>query len=229
MGDPVFWLGGWACGLACWREALEALYPGREHAFLDAHAVLEEPGLLSLAAKSLATDGTLVAWSMGSLILHKALAEGSLEADCRLVSVSPIFDFCNEGGPWPKAAVMRMARRLSREREAVLEEFWRLCLGTSPVTPARESAWFAQARGYGTESLLRGLEFLADTVVGRSEVPAGGRHLFLASPRDPLAPAPRGVFTGSGWAAYARGHLPFLDHPDLFAPMLDGALPSSAP
>ncbi|MDB5046938.1 MAG: pimeloyl-[acyl-carrier protein] methyl ester esterase [Fibrobacteres bacterium] len=227
MGDPVVWLGGWASGLACWRGTLEALYPRREHTFLDSHAVLEEPGLLALAAKGLPKKGTLVAWSMGSLILHKALAEGTLAPECRLVSASPIFDFCREGGPWPKAALMRMARRLPRERETVLAEFWSLSKGTSPVTQGQESAWVAQSRNYALPALLQGLEFLGNTVIDRAALPANARHLFLASPQDPLAPTPRGVFPGREWVAYARGHLPFLDHPDLLTPWLDGARPAA--
>ncbi len=225
MGDPVVWLGGWASGLACWRGTLEALYPRREHAFLDAHAVLEEPGLLALAASGLRGQGTLVAWSMGSLLLHKALAQGDWSPDCRLVSAAPIFDFCQDGGPWPKAAVIRMTRRLPREREAVLSEFWNLALGTSHVTPDQEAGWLRQSRGYATTALLQGLELLGSTVVDRASLLANPRHLFLASPQDPLAPTPRGVFPGPQWLAYARGHLPFLDFPDLLSPWLDGALP----
>jgi hypothetical protein len=229
MGDPIVWMGGWASGLACWRGTLEAVYPHHEHAFLDAHAVLEEPALLGLATKGLSKGGTLIAWSMGSLILHKALVEKSLSPECRLVSLCPIFDFCREGGPWPKAAVIRMARRLSRERDAVLSEFWNLAKGTSAVTQDLVSAWIGQSRGYAIASLQQGLEFLRDTVVERSALPANDRHFFLSSPQDPLAPTPRGIFPGKEWIAYARGHLPFLDHPELLAPILEGASAGSAP
>jgi pimeloyl-ACP methyl ester carboxylesterase len=229
MGDPIVWLGGWASGLACWRGTLEAMYPHHEHAFLDAHAVLEEPGLLSLAAKGLPKGGTLIAWSMGSLILHKALAERGLSPDCRLVSVSPIFDFCREGGPWPKAAVIRMARRLPRERDAVLSEFWSLAKGNSAVTPDLAAAWNRQSLGYSIASLQQGLAFLRDTVVERAALPAHDRHFFLSSPQDPLAPTPRGIFPGKEWIAYARGHLPFLDYPELLSPILEGASPGPAP
>jgi pimeloyl-ACP methyl ester carboxylesterase len=229
MGDPVLWLGGWASGLACWRPTLEALYPHREHTFLDSHAVLEEPGLLSLAAASLPRNGTLIAWSMGSLILHKALAERSLSAECRMVSLSPIFEFCREGGPWPKAALMRMARRLPRERDAVLGEFWSLAKGTSPVTPDQDAAWLRQSRGYALAALLQGLEFLGAAVVDRAALPVSGRHFFLASPQDPLAPTPRGVSPGREWIGYPRGHLPFLDCPDLLGPLLEGGRPASSP
>lgn len=229
MGDPVLWLGGWASGLACWRGTIESLYPGRGHAFLDAHAVLDEPGLLAAAARRLPRDGTLVAWSMGSLILHKALADRALEAECRLVSLSPIFDFCHEGGPWPKAALIRMARRLPREREAVLSAFWALARGNSPVTPEQDAAWLRQSAGYPLPALLRGLEYLGGAAADRAALPASDRHFFLASPRDPVSPAPRGVFPGREWIGYARGHLPFLDHPDLLGPLLDGGRPDPSP
>ena len=224
MGDPVVWLGGWASGLACWRGALEALYPRREHTFLDAHAVLEEPGLLASATEGLRHRGTLVAWSMGSLLLHKALAEG-LVPGCRLVSAAPVFDFCREGGPWPKAALIRMARRLPREREAVLGEFWATAQGNSQVTLDQAAGWLRQSRAYELPALLQGLEILGGTVIDRAKLPADPNHLFLASPQDPLAPTPRGVFPGKQWLGYPRGHLPFLDYPGLLAPWLDGILP----
>jgi hypothetical protein len=229
MHSPVLWLGGWASGLACWRAPLEALYPRREHTFLDAHAVLEEPGLLALAAAGLPKDGTLVAWSLGSLLLHRALADG-LTTDCRRVSVSPIFDFCAAGGP-PRAALKRMMRRLPRERETVLAEFWDLIRGNSAVTPAQEQAWRAQARAYPLASLLQGLEALDAVAVDRKSLFREGgdnRHRFLASPLDPMAPAPREAFPGRGWNGYAAGHLPFLDYAAALTPLLDGKDPADA-
>ncbi|GEM_PF-853414 len=228
MGDPVLWLGGWASGLACWRAAIEALYPHREHIFMDSHAVLEEPGLLALGASGLPRNGTLVAWSMGSLILHKALAERTFAAECRLVSLSPVFEFCHDGGP-PKASLIRMARRLPREREAVLAEFWGISKGNSPVTHGQEAAWLRQSAGYALTSLLQGLEFLGGTGVDRAALPASDRHFFLASPQDPLSPTPRGTSPGREWIGYSRGHLPFLDYPELLGPLFDGTRPSSAP
>ncbi|MDQ3002863.1 MAG: hypothetical protein M3Y08_16570 [Fibrobacterota bacterium] len=221
MGDPVVWLGGWASGLGCWRLVLESLYPRREHTFLDSHAVLEEPALLALAVSGLPANGTLAAWSMGSLILHQALAEGALDLRCRILSISPIFDFCRKGGPWPKAALIRMARRLPRDREAVLAEFWNLSKGNTSVTHAQEEAWLLQSRSYSLSALLQGLEFLGGTVVDRDSVPINPRHLFLASPQDPLAPTPRGVFPGREWIGYSRGHMPFMDYPALLAPLLN--------
>lgn len=229
MDNPVLWLGGWASGLACWREAIESLYPRREHTFLDSHAVLEEPGLLALAASGLPRNGTLVAWSLGSLILHKALADRTLKAACRLVSLSPIFDFCHEGGPWPKAALIRMARRLPREREAVLAEFRTLVRGNTPVTPAADASWLRQSAAYPLPVLIQGLEYLGGTVVDRAALPESDRHFFLASPQDPLSPTPRGVSPGREWIGYPRGHLPFLDFPGLLGPLFDGARPASAP
>jgi hypothetical protein len=223
MTDPVLWLGGWASGLDCWRQDLERLYPGREHAFLDAHAVLEKPALLAASAAALPARGVLVAWSLGSLLVHKALQEGAFAPSCRLVSVSPIFDFCAKGGPWPRAAVTRMARRLSRERDAVLSEFRTLAKGDSALSPGQEDAWLVQSQRYSQASLERGLEMLGGTsvsiqAVGRHGHPAG--HFFLASSRDPLAPPPGGAFPSGNWVAYPRGHLPFLDYPELLNPLL---------
>src|SRR5690606_3115254 len=224
--------GGWASGLACWRSDLEKLYPGREHAFLDAHDLLENPDLLAAAAAGLPADGVLAAWSLGSLLVHRALESGSFAPSCRLVSVCPIFDFCAEGGPWPRAAVIPMARRLVREREAVLAEFWNLVKGGSPVSPAQEEAWHGQTRRYSTASLAQGLEVLAGT---SAKIPPGGRaghaagHFHLASLRDPLAPQAEGAIPSGGWTAYERGHLPFLDYPELMDPLLSGARREALP
>lgn len=220
MLDPVLWMGGWASNLACWRGTFENLYPGREHIFLDAHAVLSEPGLLPLAAASLPPGGTLVAWSLGSLLLHRALAEDGFRPACRLVSACPIFDFCREGGPWPRAALSRMARRLPKGREAVLSEFWALVKGNSSVTPDQDQAWLAQSRNHPLESLLEGLEALGGLRIERDLLPPQARRHFLASARDPLSPPAREAFPGPGWIGYPQGHLPFLDYPDLLRPLL---------
>jgi hypothetical protein len=222
MADPIVWLGGWASNLACWRGDLEALFPGREHTFLDSHAVLSEPGLLPLAAATLPAGGTLIAWSLGSLLLHRALAAGDLRPACRLISACPIFDFCREGGPWPLAALSRMARRLPKSREAVLDGFWTQVKGNSPVTLAQSEVWMAQSRTYPLDSLLEGLDALGSIRVAREHLPAHPRHSFLASARDPLAPPARDAFPGPGWTGYPQGHLPFLEFPDALRALLGG-------
>lgn len=220
MAEPILWLGGWASDLACWRDELAGLYPGREHRFLDAHAVLAAPGRLATAAAGLDAGATLVAWSLGSLILHKTLAAGWRPA-CRLVSASPVFDFCRADGPWPPAAVKRMSRRLQGERAAVLAEFRSLALGNSGVThPGRAEAWTRQASAYPADSLAAGLAYLAETRAVPAEVPAGARHFFLASAHDPIAPLARPDIAGRNWAEYPEGHTPFLDYPALLSPFL---------
>ena len=222
MLDPVVWIGGWASNLACWRTSLEGLYPSREHSFLDAHAILEEPGLLQIAANSLPPNGTMIAWSLGSLILHRSLASGELNTSCRLVSVCPIFDFCREGGPWPPAALFRMTRKLHGNRESTLAEFYALVQGDSSVSQAQTEAWKIQSRAYSLDSLLAGLAALNDIKVMRTSLPAHDRHTFFASAQDPLAPPNREDFPGPRWIGFPKGHLPFLDYPDLLRPLLSG-------
>jgi hypothetical protein len=221
MHVPVLWLGGWASGLACWRRELESLYPGRNHSFLDAHDVLAQPALLNRAVDALPPGGVLAAWSMGSLLVHAALASGSLRPgpDRRVVSLSPIFDFCGENGPWPPAALARMIRRLPKAREAVLAEFWESLRGTSQVTQEGETEWRLQARGYSLDSLVQGLETLAEIRVSENALEG---VTFVASRTDPVAPAPRGVAEGPRWILYPKGHLPFLDYPNLVGPLLSG-------
>lgn len=222
MTDPVLWIGGWASGLACWRAEIAALYPGREHRFLDAHAALDNPGKLEQEVGGLPAGGCAAAWSLGSLLLHKALADGFAPA-CRLLSLSPIFAFCRADGPWPKAALRRMERRLAAERGAVLEDFRKLSFGSTPVTPAMATAWNAQAAGYPLTSLERGLRALAEIEVAPAALAERGRHAFLSSPGDPLSPAP--AEPGRHWRFYPCGHLPFLEFPALVAALLEGGSP----
>lgn len=222
MTDPVLWIGGWASGLACWRAEITALYPGREHRFLDAHAALDNPGMLEREIGGLPAGGCAAAWSLGSLLLHQALADGLIPA-CSLLSLSPIFAFCRTNGPWPKAAVRRMERRLAAERETVLEEFRTLSFGSTPVTQEMAAAWKAQADVYPTESLARGLRALAEIEVAPASPVASGRHIFLSSPRDPLSPAP--AEPCKDWRLYPSGHLPFLEFPAQVADLLEGGSP----
>lgn len=218
MLAPVLWLGGWASGLACWRRELETLYPDRAHYFLDAHDVLAHPALLARGAAELPPDGTLAAWSLGSLLVHAGLASGSFRPACRILSLSPVFDFCGENGAWPPAALARMIRRLPKARETVLEEFWTSVRGNSNVTPAAAEAWKAQSLGYSLDSLVQGLETLAETRTRESF--AFPDIVFLTSRIDPIAPAPRGAAESPQWILYPKGHLPFLDYPSLTASLL---------
>jgi hypothetical protein len=226
MHAPVLWLGGWASGLACWRRELETLYPGRTHAFLDAHDVLAHPALLPRAIAELPPEGTLAAWSLGSLLLHAALVSGSLRPACRVISFSPIFDFCGENGSWPPAALARMVRRLPKARESVLADFWTSLKSNSPVTGDFEAAWKRQSLGYSLDSLVLGLETLAEIRVPET-LPFAG-VTFVTSRIDPIAPTPRGSAEGPQWILYPKGHLPFFDYPGLVEPLLSARLRADA-
>jgi hypothetical protein len=215
----ILWLGGWASDLSAWSGALETLYPGRTHRFLDAHALLDGRADLAAEAGRLHAGACLAAWSLGNLLVHRALSQGWRPA-CRILSLSPIFDFCRPGGPWPRAAVLRMARRLPRERERVLAEFRAEAWGQSQIPGELAEAWNARARAYADESLVRGLEALAEIHLAPASVPRGCEIVFLASAEDPLSPAPPGIAADARWRAYPRGHLPFLDFPQLVGPLL---------
>lgn len=222
MAEAMLWIGGWASNLACWRGSLEARFPGRRHRFLDAHAVLEDEGALLSAAAGLPKGGVILAWSLGSLLLHKALAAGPFP-DVRLVSLCPIFDFCGEGSPWTPAVLARMLRKLARSREEVLEEFFVRMLGNSQVTSEDAEAWKRQAEGYSFDRLAAGLEALGSLRVEPASLPSRpGRHRFVASPADPVAPA---AIPGPDGFAYPEGHLPFLDHPGAVLAALSGMAP----
>lgn len=232
MAD-ILWVGGWASDLAPWGPELASLYPGHSHRFLDAHAVLDGTADLRAEAARLPADGCLAAWSLGSLLAHRAVAEG-WRPGCRLLSLCPIFDFCRADGPWPRAAVLRMARRLGRaqglpgtagegERERVLSEFRSAAWGNSKVTEGMAAAWRGREAAYPEASLALGLETLAAVHLAPEEVSARAGHLFLASPGDPLSPAPPSAAGDPRWRLYPGGHLPFLDFPRLVAPLLAGA------
>lgn len=216
----ILWLGGWASDPAAFAPELRRLYPSHGHGFLDAHAVLAEPDLLARRALGLPPDAILAAWSLGSLLLHRALIAGLAPA-CRMLSICPVFAFCRADGPWPRAAVERMARRLSRDREVVLAEFRVLALGAAPP-PERAQAWTERAAAYPADELARGLRFLADETADPAVLPPSARLAFLASPRDPLSPAARGMAPGRAWSEYPGGHAPFLDYPALTAEALAG-------
>jgi hypothetical protein len=222
MAEPVLWIGGWASGLACWKGDLEARYPGREHRFVDAHALLDGSADLRAEAERLPAGGILAAWSLGSLLVHRALAEG-WRPPCRILSLCPIFDFCRPDGPWPGAAVLRMIRRLPRERDKVLGEFRAAAWGNSPVTQAQAEAWTAQAATYGDGTLAKGLDALAGTHLSPAEIPFPEGFVSLASAADPLSPAPAALAGDPRFRGYPKGHLPFLDHPDAVAAILDAA------
>jgi hypothetical protein len=215
----ILWLGGWASDLACWRGALETLYPGRTHRFLDAHALLDGKADLRAETARLGPGDCLAAWSLGSLLAHQALAEGWRPA-CRRLSLCPIFDFCRADGPWPRSVVVRMIRRLPRERDKVLAEFREAAFGRSPLGEGMAAAWEAQARAYADASLARGLEALAGIHAARESLPPSPEPVFVGSPDDPLSPAPPGAAADPQWRLYPRGHLPFLDFPHLLAPLL---------
>jgi hypothetical protein len=226
----ILWVGGWASDLAAWSGTLTSLYPGHGHRFLDAHAVIDGTADLRAEAARLPAEGCLAAWSLGSLLAHQALAAGWMPA-CRILSLCPIFDFCRSDGPWPRAVVVRMARRLSQagapgregEREKVLTEFRTSSWGSTPVTEDMAEGWRRRAGAYTTESLARGLETLAGIHMARETLPSPTGHLYLASAEDPLSPAPPSAATDPRWRFYPRGHLPFLDFPELVAPLLAGA------
>lgn len=230
MAEPMLWIGGWASNLACWRRSIEARFPGRRHRFLDAHSALADEGVLPSAAAGMPPGGIILAWSLGSLLLHRALATGTFPR-VRTVSLSPIFDFCGEGSPWPPAVLARMLRKLARSREEVLSEFWTMIKGNSPVTHEEEEAWRAQSREYSFDSLAAGLEALGSIRIDPASLPrrsdAAGRHILLASDADPLAPAAVQLAglpgeMQAGLAGYPGGHLPFLDYPEAVLSALAG-------
>ncbi len=107
-------ISGWA-GLPCCYPALARQHNYLSPFFADSldavHSALQED------------DDLLVGWSTGAHLILK-----DMELACRhfrtIILVAPFLDFTTSVAP---RIVQRMKKRLQREPEATLEEFWALC------------------------------------------------------------------------------------------------------
>lgn len=230
------WIGGWASDLSCWRDRLASLYPGAQHEFLNAHRLLDPAVAAREIGVAAARSEAVLAWSMGSLVLHRVLVDaardsspaghlamlppdspGAGEHRPRFLSLSPVFDFCRPGGPWPPVVLKRMAARLETDRSGTMAGFWELMTGGTTAGRQWEEEWRVGSAAYSLADLQSGLDFLRETVVS----PVGlsrWKHdlILLADPRDPVAPAWDGEPGGACQVRrHAGGHLPFLMSPEV--------------
>src|SRR5688572_12121952 len=131
MTKPVvLWMGGWVSSLDCWEPQLRALFPKFDHRFLDTHAVLDAEAPPFNAGTSGQTGqeiSVVAAWSLGSLRVHRWMAEGTWPVDVPVLSLCPVFRFVQPGTPgtFGESILLRMEQKLGAERETVLRDFWR--------------------------------------------------------------------------------------------------------
>lgn len=223
-GKPVVvWMGGWVSSLACWEPQLSAVFPNHEHRFVDTHDVLDEPAPPATVTGAIGEERTPVvaAWSLGSLRVHRWMAEGAWPTRVPVLSLCPVFRFVPPGaaGAFGESILLRMERKLGEEREAVLRDFWRRMPKASAMPPEWEAAWLAGTRRYDDASVLRALQYLRlQTADPRTLVTVPDRWELLAGTQDRLAPV--GAWRDelpahARLTVYDGGHIPFWEHPAL--------------
>lgn len=222
----VVWMGGWVSSLACWEPQLRAAFPAYDHRFIDTHAVLDDAAPPALVTDAPAGTVIVAAWSLGSLRVHRWMAEGTWPAFVPVLSLCPVFRFVPAGstGAFGQSILLRMEQKLGAERETVLRDFWRRMPGAASMPPEWEASWIEGTRRYDDASVLRALQYLRlqvaepamlRTVPDRWELLAGARdHLAAVEPwRNQLSPHAR-------LTMYPGGHIPFWECPDLIGEAL---------
>jgi len=232
-GKPVVvWLGGWVSSLACWEPQLREAFPGFEHRFVDAHAVLDAvapPQTLVGTADASGVRPIVAAWSLGSLRAHRWIAAGRWPEDVPLLSLCPVFRFVPPGsaGAFGESILLRMEQKLGAERETVLRDFWRRMPGAAAMPPEWEAAWLAGTRRYDDASVLSALQYLRlETAEVENLVSVPARWELIAGRQDRLAPTAGWIDALPAHAPHARavmhpgGHIPFWECPELIAEAL---------
>jgi hypothetical protein len=219
MSDWV-WLGGWSSGFDCWKDDIKIMYPGIKHEFADAHDLIA--GHTSLEGILGQVPGVLIAWSLGSLILHRWLALAGDVYYCRgwrFVCVAPVFDFCRRPGPWPARVIKRMIESVKKDKSKLLESFWsKMVEGQPHVEGHWQVSWQAKARQYHEDALVHGLEYLMNTVVEPDTLNKYSDQITCISGiNDAVTPWSQNLIP-SNFQTFKHhfGHLPFIQTPELF-------------
>jgi hypothetical protein len=219
----VHWMGGWVSSLECWESQLNALFPDFEHRFLDTHALLDldaPPDWIESTPRDIHPH-IFAAWSLGSLRLHRWMADGVWPKDVPVLSLCPVFRFVQPGTPgsFGESILLRMEQKLGAERETVLRDFWRRMPKAADIPPAWEDAWIAGTRRYDDASVLKALQYL------RTE--SADPEFLRVTPRrwELIAGAQDRLASVGDWKddlpAQARltvhpgGHIPFWECPEL--------------
>lgn len=212
---PLYWIGGWASDLQCWDGLLRETLPEFDILFLDAHNFVSSTHRLEHLL-SVAPAGTCLAgWSMGSLVVERLLREERVPLEMPVLHICPFLDFCAPDGPWKPIVLRRMVRRIFGDAPGLLSDF-----ATNMGLDGRvKESWMRQALEMQEDVLADGLSALETTKFAApwTDHP---RRLFVVSPDDRIAPpcpTPQG---DTRTMPVGSGHVPFLNHPDLFHEIL---------
>jgi pimeloyl-ACP methyl ester carboxylesterase len=222
----IHWMGGWVSSLECWEPQLNALFPEYEHRFLDTHSLLDldtPPDWIESTPRDSHVH-IIAAWSLGSLRVHRWMADGAWPVNVPVLSLCPVFRFVQPetSGTFGASILLRMEQKLGAEREAVLRDFWRRMPKTADMPPEWEAAWIAGTRRYDDASVLHALQYLrreAADPASLKSVP--DRWELIAGEKDRLAPAGSLEAMRNNLPAHARlnihpgGHIPFRECPGL--------------
>ena len=121
-----------------------------------------------------------------------------------------------------------MIRSLKSQKEKILEQFFQQVEGKfQPNAHRRQEqmqAWKSQGLNYSTEALQAGLMNLKNIHISDQQIEEISQHFknhrYLASENDPLIRYPEKFFAYSKVSRYPKGHLPFLDYPEILKSLL---------
>jgi pimeloyl-ACP methyl ester carboxylesterase len=214
----VHWMGGWVSSLDCWEPQLRAAFPEFEHRFIDTHAVLENAWPPSLTPEG--RTHIVAAWSLGSLRVHRWMAEGTWPKDVPVLSLCPVFRFVQPGA-FGESVLVRMEQKLGAEREAVLRDFWKRIPKAADMPPEWEEAWIAGTRRYDDASVLRALRYLRLKVADAENLlSAPDRWELVTGDADRLTPLAslhavrENLPPQARLHVYSGGHIPFWECPE---------------
>ncbi len=200
------------------------LYPEFIHNYLDGIAAACDPIVLEKALAAYTPHDVVIAWSLGSLALHRYLdSQPDFQLCCpaTLLSLCPIFDF-TRSHPDSPAFLRAMQRKLRTDPEQTLRDFWEAASRETYLADGFASLCQRRMADLDAARLSLGLDFLRDTRVDREKLlRRPERLIFLASPSDPISPSPfKREEISARIAFYGEGHIPFLTEPDRILELL---------
>ena len=152
----------------------------------------------------------IIAWSLGSLLLHRFLNSKNKNSPVNLnsislLSVAPIFKFCNSQNP--QKIVSLMQKGLEQNTEAVLKKFWKKI--APPQTDSNfEQSWITQALSYSSKQLITSLEFLKQKTSTLKTLNDSTNLAFWCNPQDLLQT--QWNYSQHTVFIHSQAHLPFL-------------------
>ncbi len=219
-------LHGWATDGRIWARQRAALQ-GRVNLLTPDWPGWEAEWLAGYLAPLPPARTVVGGWSLGGLLLVEALAHSGYRPRA-VVLVGTGASFCRRAD-YPRGVaptvVRAMRRRLPREPEAVVREFFELCLAPGEEEAGAELAGLIPPAA--PERWAAGLDVLtaADTRPWLGSLD-GGRTLIVQGSEDRICPREQGehlagAVPGSRLAlAAGAGHLPFFTRPDWFNNLL---------